>query len=117
MIDPGEPLVSRARCRQIHSDDTVSLGCTVLRCAGEAIEPVENVHPGETGGLEDADELCFQQSTGDSTGPEVDISESAVWKDFADDDVRDLHAATRLQHARDFADGPGFVGHEIEHAV
>jgi len=42
-----------------------------------------------------ADELCFQQSTGDSTSPEVDISKSAVWKDFTDDDVRDLHDTSR----------------------
>ncbi len=117
MIDPSEPVQSRARCRQIHSDDTVPLGCTVLRCAGEAIEPVENADPGETGGLEDADELCFQQSSGDSTSPEVDISKSAVWKDFANDDVRDLHASTTLEHARELADGSGLVGHEVEHAV
>jgi hypothetical protein len=103
---PGEPGLSRARCRQIHSDDTVALGGTFLRCSGEAIEPVEKADSGETGGLEDADELCFQQSTGDSTSPEVDISKSAVWKDLTDDDVRDLHASARLQHARDLAHGP-----------
>jgi hypothetical protein len=37
-----------------------------------------------------ADELCFQQSAGDSTGPEIDVSQRAVGKDFANDDVRDL---------------------------
>jgi hypothetical protein len=110
-------VLSRARCRQIHSDDTVPFGRALLRCSGKGIEPVEDADPDETGGLEDTDELCFQQSTGDSTGPEVDIAKSAVWKDFTDDDVRDLHASARLQHARDLADGHGFVGHEIEHAV
>jgi hypothetical protein len=73
--------------------------------------------PGGTGGLEHADELCFQQSTDDSTSPQVDISKSVVWKDFADDDGRDLHASTRLQHSRDLAYSPDFVGNEIEHAV
>ena len=30
---------------------------------------------GEPGGCEDLDELCFQQSAGDSTGPEVDVAQ------------------------------------------
>jgi hypothetical protein len=39
---------------------------------------VEKAYRRKTGGLEDADELCFQQSTGDSTSPEVDVSKGAV---------------------------------------
>ena len=113
----GEPVLSRARGRQVDSDDTVPLRRTFLRCTGEAIEPVEHAYPGETGGLEDADELCFQQSTGDSTGPEIDVSKGAVGQDLADDDVGDLRATPTLQHPCDLVDSPCLVRHEIEHTV
>ena len=108
---------SRARCRQIHSDDTVPLRRTFLRSTGEAIEQIENSYPGETGALEDADELCIQQSTGDSTSPKVDVSESTVRQDLADDDVGDLCATATLQHPCDLVDSPRLVRHEVEHAV
>ena len=113
----GEPVLSRPRCRQIDCDDTVPLGRTFLGCTGEAIEPVENAHSGETGTLEDADELCFQQSTGDSTGPEVDLSKGAVGQDFANHDVCDLRPTTTFQHPCDLADRPCFVRHKVEHAI
>lgn len=116
-MDPDERLPSRARCRQIHSNDTVPLGRTFFRSSREAIESIENPYARETGCREGVGELCFQQSTGDSTGPEVDITKSAVGKEFADNDVRDLHAPSAFQHARDLADSLGFIGHEVEHAV
>jgi hypothetical protein len=108
---------SRTRCRHVHSNDTVSFGCTFLGGFGEALEPLENFHARESGGCEDADELCFQQSAGDSTGPEVDVPKSAVWQNFANDDVGDLRAPTGLQDPRDLADGFRLVRYEVEHTI
>jgi hypothetical protein len=117
VIVPGERVLSGARCRQIDSDDSVPLGRTFLGCTGEAIEPIEKAYSRETGGLEDADELCIQQSTGDSTSPQVDVSKGAVGQNFANDDVGDLGATATFQHPCDLADGPCFVRHKIEHAI
>jgi hypothetical protein len=110
-------VLSRACCRQIDSDDTVPLRRTFLRCTLEAIERVENAYSRETDRLEDAEELCFQQSTGDSISPEVDISKGAVGQDFADYDVGDLHATATFQYSCDLADSPCLVRHKVEHAV
>jgi hypothetical protein len=78
---------------------------------------VEKAYRRKTSGLEDADELCFQQSTGDSTSPEVDVSKGAVGKDFANDDVGDLRATATLQYPCDLADSPCLVRHKVEHAI
>jgi len=89
---------SRPRCRQIHSNDTVPFGSTFFCGSGEGIEAVEDAHASETSACEDANELCFQQSTGDSTRPKVDVSKGAVGQDFANHNVRDLHAPATSQH-------------------
>ena len=89
---------SQPGCRQIHSDNTVSLGRTFFCRSGEAIESAENAYACETGRREDANELCFQQSTGNSTRPEVDVSERVVGQDFANHDVRHLYAPVTFKH-------------------
>jgi hypothetical protein len=103
--------------RQIDAKDAVSLGRPFLGRSGEAVESLEHPDIGEAGRLEDADELCFQQSTGDSTRPEIDVSERAVGKDLADDNVRDLRASAWFQHTRDLPDSVRLVWHEVEDAV
>jgi hypothetical protein len=77
----------------------------------------ENVYACETGSREDADELCFQQSTGNSNRPQVDVSKRAVGQYFADHDVRQLYAPATFQHPCDLADSPRFVWYEIEYAI
>ena len=68
----------------------------LLRGSREAIEPPRDLRVGKARVHERRDKLCFQQSTGDSTGPEIDVL-SCVFRQFdAQDDVGDLHAASRL---------------------
>ena len=100
---------SQPGCRQTHSNDTVPLSRAFFCRSGEAIELVENAYVRESSSREDANELCFQQSTGDSTRPQVDVSKCAVGQDFADHDVRNLRAPATLEHACDLADSSLFV--------
>ena len=64
-----------------------------------------NRNVSEAGSGEEVDDLCFQQSACDSTGPQVDVAQRALREDLADDDVGDLQAAAGFENARDLADG------------
>ncbi len=69
------------------------------------------------GGYDCELQLCFQQSTGNSTGPELNIAFSAFRNRFLHQDVTDLQPATGLQHARHFLQAGVLVGHQVQHAV
>ncbi len=61
--------------------------------------------------------LCFQQSTGDSAGPEIDVVLCVLGDFFVDDDVRDLEPPAGLQHAADLPHHRHFVRTEVDDAV
>jgi hypothetical protein len=62
-------------CRkQIHTHNAVTPGGALFRRPDKAIEAMGDRHVPESGDAEDVDELCFQQSARDSTGPEVNIA-------------------------------------------
>ena len=88
----------------------------VLR-AGEDVDlpAPANVH--EAGVFQHPLPLCFQQSTGNSARPEVDIVLRVLGDFLVDDDVADLEAATRFQHTEDLAHHLYLVGAQIDHAV
>ena len=75
------------------------------------------MHVAEAGRREGVHKLCFQQSTGDSTNPEIDVAEGAFWQDFPDHNIGDLGTPARFQDAGNFTDGPEFVGYEVQYAV
>jgi len=58
---------------QIDPDDSVLASRVFLFCVSERIETVRDSHSREPSGLERPNNLCLQQSTGDSTGPEIDV--------------------------------------------
>lgn len=63
----------RSHRREVHADDAVSARRTFFGGAVEAREPRRDARLNEPGGLKGRDELCFQQSTGDSTSPQVNV--------------------------------------------
>ncbi len=113
----ASPVIRGTNRRQVDADDAVAPGGALLRRAREALESRGDSRLRETGRLESTDELCFQQSAGDSTRPEIDVPERVVRKDLANDDVRNLDAAPWLEDARDLGDGAALVGHEVQDAV
>ena len=71
----------------------------------------------EAGRLDDRGELCFQQSTRDSTGPELNILLRSIRHRLVDRDVADLQATGRFEDSRHFAERLRFVWGEVEHTV
>jgi hypothetical protein len=59
-------LLSRA---EVHAERSECRRILVLRCAAEDIRSPRNLDLVETTFSQERDELCFQQSAGDSTGP------------------------------------------------
>jgi hypothetical protein len=73
--------------RQIDADHAVTARGAHLGRVRKAIVPVRDRDIAEAGRSEDVGNLCFQQSAGDSTGPEIDIAKCALRKHLPDDDV------------------------------
>ncbi len=76
--------------------------CIELFCVGLVLRAGEDIHllsPAnvrEAHVLQNPIPLCFQQSTGDSAGPEVDVVFGVLGDLLMDDDVGDLDAAAGL---------------------
>jgi hypothetical protein len=61
--------------------------------------------------------LCFQQSPGNSAGPEINVSATFFADRILDGHVGDLHPPAGAEHAEDFRKHGILVRHEIDHAV
>ncbi len=82
----------RLNCRKRHAASLeAGRGRFVLR-AGEDVDLVSPTHVDEAGVLQRPFPLCFQQSTGDSPRPEVDVVLRALWHFLVHHDVRYLQA-------------------------
>src|SRR5262245_18463039 len=64
-------LTSRLEGAHVEAAGAVRRGRGAERRAGEDVDPRSGVEPDEAGPLDQLGRLCFQQSTGNSTGPEV----------------------------------------------
>jgi len=61
--------------------------------------------------------LCFQQSAGNSAGPEIDVSPTFFADRFLDGHVGDLHPSSRAKDAEDLCKYGVLVWNEIDHAI
>ncbi len=85
--------------------------------AGENIDLLTPANVYETGLLQHVPPLCFQQSTGDSAGPEIDVVFRILRHFLMNDDVGDLEAAAWLQHPEHLPHHRHLVRAEVDHAV
>jgi hypothetical protein len=61
--------------------------------------------------------LCFQQSAGNSAGPEIDVSPTFFADRILDGHVGDLHPSSRAKDAEDFCKHGVLIWNEIDHAI
>ena len=61
--------------------------------------------------------LCFQQSSCNSTGPEIDVASPFLAHRTLDRDVGKLHSAAGAQHAVELREDGILIRHEVDHAV
>jgi hypothetical protein len=109
-------------CSPLHSGEgdssRIKLGGIrfVLR-SGEDVSLFSPTNISEARVLQNPFPLCFQQSTGDSAAPEVDIVLSVLWYLFVDNDVRNLDAPAELEHPVDLLHDRHLVGTKINDAI
>jgi hypothetical protein len=82
-------------------------------CGNEvsALDPLEPVS------LQNLRVLCFQQSPGNSAGPEIDVAATFFADRFLDGHVGDLHPSSWAKDAEDFCKHGVFIWYEIDHAI
>src|SRR2546430_5763493 len=85
--------------------------------AGEGVRDWSELDPHEAGSLDDGPPPCARQGTGDSAGPEVDVSKGGLRDRLFHADVGYLDAATRTEHSGDLPIGAELVGDQIDHPV
>ena len=76
-----------------------------------ALDPLEPVS------LQNLRVLCFQQSAGNSAGPEINISPTLFADRLLDGHVGDLHPSSWAKDAEDLRKHGIFVWNEIDYAV
>ena len=71
----------------------------------------------KTGDCDRSLQLCFQQSTGYSTRPQVDFSFSAFRHCPFHQDIPNLQLPAGTEYSRHFTQPGFFIGHEVKHTV
>jgi hypothetical protein len=87
------------------------------RRAGVGVDQVTGLDADEPVAQQAALVLCFQQSAGDSAGPQVDVSPAFLGHRPLDGDVGQLDAAAGAQHAHDLGEDGVLVGDQVDDAV
>jgi len=81
-----------------------------LGCVAEHITAPGDCEIHKTGGFDRSFKLCFQQSTGNSTGPEVDLGFGILWHRCLHQNIANLQPASRFEHASHLAQRCGLSG-------
>ena len=84
---------------EVDSDGTEARRARLLRCVAENFLPPGNLETLEIRRDNRRLELCFQQSAGDSPGPEVDTLLGFLVHRLLHEDVGELQSSARLQHS------------------
>src|SRR5688572_11516096 len=102
---------------EVDPDGPELRGARRLRGAAKNIGPPRNLESHESRGHDGGLQLCFQQSTGDSTLPEIHIALVLRRHRFRNENIADLEPAPRLEYTRHFLKAGEFVGKKVHHAV
>src|SRR6266542_6593243 len=87
---------------EVDSERPVLGGAAGLGCAAEYIAAPGDLKVHETRADDRHLELSFQESTGNSTGPKVDLLPRALGHRVLNQNVADLDATSRFEHAGHF---------------
>ena len=92
-------------------------GIGFVLASGEDIDFVRHHGVRKARGRERLPPLCFQQSTGNSATPEVDVVARILRHLFVDQDVADLDTSAGFEHTEHFAEDGRLVGAEVDDAI
>ena len=92
-------------------------GAGFLRCAAKNFGPPRDLEASEASGFYKGLKLCFQQSAGDSTGPQLNVFFSFLGHGSVHQNVTYLQASPRFEDSMHFRQGGPLVWNQIEDSV
>ena len=92
-------------------------GTTRLRRATEDVGLPGDLEVNESCSHDRGLQFCFQQSTSNSARPQIDLLFRVLWHRLLHQDIPDLEATGRFEHASHLLQGREFVWQQVEHPV
>ncbi len=92
-------------------------GTTRLRSATEDVRLPGDLEINEAGSHDRGFQFCFQQSTGNSARPQIDLLFRVRWHRLLHQDIPDLEATCGFEHPSHLLQGREFVWQQVEDAV
>ena len=93
------------------------LGVGFVCRAAEHVDHAAHPQITEAGGSNKIRVLPDEECSGDSTRPEVDISNRILRKGFLHHDISNLQSPARLEHTMDFPEDGFLVRAQVDHAI
>jgi hypothetical protein len=88
-----------------------------LRSATENVRLPGDLEVDESGSHDRGLQFCFQQSTGNSARPQIDLLFRVRWHRLLHQDIPDLETARGFEHASHLLQGREFVWQQVEGTV
>jgi hypothetical protein len=107
------PLIERLSRSKVDPQSAEFCRASRLRCIRVHVDATRDLEPNKTGSDDRRPELCFQQSSGDSALPQIDVALRFVAYRLLDQNVADLKATAWLEHARHLLKPGKLVGEEV----
>ncbi len=114
---PSVHSAGRLRCSVVDSARSELRRARLLGSSLEYVSPPGDLEVRESRSHDRGFELCFQQSTRDSAGPEFDILLGVFGHGSVNEDITDLNAPPGLEHPRHLGEGLMLVRHQVHDAV
>jgi hypothetical protein len=92
-------------------------GTARLRRATEHVRLPGDLEVTEAGSHDRGLQFCFQQSTGDSAGPQINLLFRVRWHRLLHQDIPDLETTAGFEYASHLLQGCEFVWQQVEDAV
>ena len=92
-------------------------GTARLRRAAEDVRLPGDLEVNESGGHDRGLQFCFQQSTGNSARPQIDLLFRILRHCLLHQDIPDLEATSGFEYASHLLQGHEFIRQQVEDAV
>jgi hypothetical protein len=102
---------------EVDADCPEFRGTTLLGCVTIHVRSSSDLDVNETGGHDRGFQFCLKPRTGNSAGPQIDLLFRVLRHSGTHQDIPDLEASRRLEHASHLLQGREFVRHQVEDAI
>ncbi len=110
-------LICCLACAEVDALCPEFCGTTRLRRATEDVRLPGDLEVNESRRHDRGLQFCFQQSTGNSARPQIDLLFRVLWHRLLHQDIPDLEATAGFEHASHLLQGSELVRQQVEDTV